>query len=125
MAGWCAACLHQLRVGVGGNGLPYYRDTSVDRELPCPAMGNLTVRSSLVFIEFGEVLRSIELPASWCEAIAERCSAEANQEDDENGCIRKRRAVELQRSEIKLTPEQLEKMDVSQAFHVISLVRFR
>jgi len=88
----CAACLRQLRVGVGGNGLPYYRDTSVDRKLPCPAMGNRTVRSSLVVMQFGEVLRSIELPASWREAIAERCSAPASQEDDENGRNRKRRA---------------------------------
>src|SRR5712691_4532126 len=88
----CAACLRQLRVGVGGNGLPCYRDTSIDRKLPCPAMGNLTVRSSLVFMQFGEILRSIELPVSWREAIAEWCSAAADQEDGENVRIRKRRA---------------------------------
>jgi transposase-like protein len=55
-------------------------------------MGNLTVRSSLVVMQFGEVLRSIELPTSWREVIAERCSAAAGQEGDENGRIRRRRA---------------------------------
>jgi len=55
-------------------------------------MGNLTVRSSLVVMQFGEVLRSIELPTSWREVIAEWCSAAAGQEGDENGRIRRRRA---------------------------------
>jgi DNA invertase Pin-like site-specific DNA recombinase len=88
----CAACLRQLRVGVGGNSLPYYRDTSLERKLPCSAQGNLTVRSSLVVMQFGEVLRSVELPTSWREVIAERCSTMASQEDDENERVRKRRA---------------------------------
>ena len=51
-----------------------------------------TVRSSLVFMQFGEILRSIELPEAWREAIAERCSEAASEEGDENGRIRKRRA---------------------------------
>lgn len=55
----CPACLRQLRVGVGGNSLPYYRDTSLERKLPCPTQGKLTVRSSLVVMQFGEVLRSV------------------------------------------------------------------
>ena len=88
----CAACLRQLRVGVGGNSLPYYRDTSLERKLPCTAQGKLTVRSSLVVMQFGEVLRSVELPTSWREVIAKRCSAVASQGDDENERIRKRRA---------------------------------
>jgi DNA invertase Pin-like site-specific DNA recombinase len=88
----CAACLRQLRVGVGGNSLPYYRDTSHERKLPCPGQGNLTVRSSLVVMQFGEVLRSVELPTSWREVIAKRCSTMASQEDDENERVRKRRA---------------------------------
>jgi DNA invertase Pin-like site-specific DNA recombinase len=97
----CAACLRQLRVGVGGNSLPYYRDTSFDRKLPCPTTGNLTVRSSLVIMQFGEILRSIELPEAWRETIAERCNAAASEEGGENGRIQKRR-VELDAEQKRL-----------------------
>ena len=87
----CAACRRFLRVGHGKNGLPYYRDTSLERKLPCPTVGNLTVRSSLVFMQFGEILRSVELPDTWREMIAELCTASANEGDDEHKRIRKRR----------------------------------
>jgi hypothetical protein len=52
----CAGCRRCLRIGHGSNGLPYYRDTSQERKLPCPATGSLSVRSSLVFMQFGEIL---------------------------------------------------------------------
>src|SRR5258708_23633431 len=71
----CAACRRPLRVGFGSNSLPYYRDTSLERKLLCSAIGNLTVRSSLVAVQFGDILRSVELPATWREAIVERCEA--------------------------------------------------
>jgi hypothetical protein len=67
-------------------------DTSLERKLPCPTQGKLTVRSSLIIMQFGEVLKSVALPTTWREVIAERCRAGACQEDDENERIRKRRA---------------------------------
>jgi DNA invertase Pin-like site-specific DNA recombinase len=87
----CAACRRFLRIGLS-NGLPYYRDTSLERKLPCLAMGNLSVRSSLVFMQFGEILRSVELPDAWREMIAELCTASAGEEDSEHERIQKRRA---------------------------------
>ncbi len=63
----CAACRRPLRVTFGNvdkNFLPYYRDTSVERKLPCTVAeaGFYSVRSSLVVLQFGDILRSIELP---------------------------------------------------------------
>ncbi len=102
----CAACLRPLRVTFGNvnrNFLPYYRDTSVERKLPCSVAeaGFYSVRSSLVVLQFGEILRSVELPMSWREAIAERCKAIANVDDDESKRTRKRRA-ELEEEQKRL-----------------------
>lgn len=88
----CAACQRFLRVGPGSNGLVYYRDASLERKLPCLTTGNLTVRSSLIFMQFGEILRSVELPNTWREVIAELCTAVTNEEGDEHERIHKRRA---------------------------------
>ncbi len=87
----CAACRRPLRVTFGSNGLPHYRDTSLERKLPCSTTGSLSVRSTLVMQQFGEVLRSVELPTSWREAIAEQCQAAASAEDGDQERIRRRR----------------------------------
>lgn len=87
----CAACRRPLRVGFGSNSLPYYRDTSLERKLACSATGSLTVRSSLVAIQFGDILRSVELPATWREAIAERCQTANSDGDNESERIWRRR----------------------------------
>ena len=88
----CAACQRHLRVSFGSKGLPYYRDTSLERKLPCPTTGSLSVRSALVMQQFGEVLRSVELPTTWREAIAEQCKAAASAEGGEHNRVQKRRA---------------------------------
>lgn len=87
----CADCRRPLRVGLGSNALPYYRDTSLERKLPCSANGNMSVRSSLVRLQFGETLRSIELPGQWREAIIERCQTMDETDDSDTERIRKRR----------------------------------
>ncbi|MHB8594611.1 MAG: recombinase family protein, partial [Acidimicrobiales bacterium] len=93
----CATCRRQLRVTFGNNNkniLPYYRDTSVERKLPCRTAeaGNLSVRSGLVVQQFGEILRSVELPIAWRDAIAERCRKEGSGEVHENERLRLRRS---------------------------------
>ena len=93
----CATCMRPLRVTFGNvnkNFLPYYRDTSVERKLPCSVAesGYLSVRSSLVVMQFGEILRSFELPLSWREAIVARCQTVDSGQDDEQERIRRRRA---------------------------------
>ncbi len=93
----CAGCLRSLRVTFGNvnkNFLPYYRDTSVERKLPCSVAeaGYYSVRSSLVVMQFGEILRSFELPLTWREAIVERCQTMNTGQDDEQERIRRRRA---------------------------------
>src|SRR5712692_9985170 len=87
----CATCRRPLRVTFGSNGLPHYRDTSLERKLPCSTTGSLSVRSTLVMQQFGEVLRSVELPTAWREAIAEQCQAAASAEDGDQERIRRRR----------------------------------
>ena len=79
----CAGCLRPLRVKGGANGANYYVDTSLERKLPCPTVGNLSVRASLVMLQFGEILRSFELPLAWREEIAQRCQDTSNERDDE------------------------------------------
>lgn len=86
----CAACRRPLRVGLG-DGISYYRDTSLVRKLECAASGRLWVKSGLVIQQFGELLSSVELPESWREAIAERCSAETMVKDDSAEQILQRR----------------------------------
>ncbi|MGB8348139.1 MAG: helix-turn-helix domain-containing protein, partial [Ktedonobacteraceae bacterium] len=93
----CATCRRQLRVTFGNNNkniLPYYRDTSVERKLPCRTAeaGNLSVRSSFVVQQFGDILRSVELPIAWRDAIAERCRTEGSAEVHENERLRLRRS---------------------------------
>ncbi len=86
----CTACRRPLRV-TKGDSIHYYSDTSLVRKLECAASGSLTVRSGIVIQQFGDLLRSTALPNSWREAIAERCQAEAR-EDDDTERVRRRRA---------------------------------
>lgn len=88
----CAACHRPLRVAAGGKaGWRYYRDTSSERKLPCPASGSLSVRSSLVVSQFGDILRSVELPEQWRQIIVDRCMAASETGDTENGRAQQRR----------------------------------
>ncbi len=89
----CAACRRPLRAkGGGSKSLAYYVDTSLERKLPCATSGNLSVRSSLVMMQFGDILRSIELPETWREEIAVRCHREQHGDDTDAQRIHKRRA---------------------------------
>jgi hypothetical protein len=87
----CAVCRRPLRVSLGSNSVPYYCDTSVERKLPCPVQGSISVRSNFVVVQFGEILRAVELPAEWREEIGERCSAVAAAGDSEGQRIQRRR----------------------------------
>src|SRR5712692_7529127 len=66
----CAACRRPLRI-ILPNGAPYYKDTSKVRKLNCPLPKDLSVRASVVIYQFGDILRSMELPVAWREIVAE------------------------------------------------------
>ena len=55
----------------------YYRDTARSRRIPCPTGGHLMLRSDLVRAQFGEMLKSLELPDNWREEIRRQMLAEA------------------------------------------------
>jgi site-specific DNA recombinase len=86
----CAGCRRPLRVMLP-KGIPYYKDTSVVRKLDCPLPESFSVRGSTVIYQFGDILRSVELPDTWREAIAERCMHSAEESDDSTERIKKRR----------------------------------
>jgi hypothetical protein len=86
----CAACRRRLRI-VLPNGIPYYKDTSKVRKLDCPLPESLSVKAANVIYQFGDILRSFELPDNWREAIARRCSLEI-EEGENTECIKHRRA---------------------------------
>ncbi|GAC1394497.1 MAG: hypothetical protein NVS2B12_10910 [Ktedonobacteraceae bacterium] len=87
----CAACRRPLRVSFGSGAMPYYRDTSIERKLPCPIQGIISVRSSLVVARFGEILRAIELPAEWRKVIVERSQIASVSGNDEIKRVQQRR----------------------------------
>ncbi len=95
----CAACRRPLRV-TKSDQIHYYSDTSLVRKLECAASGSLTVRSGIVIQQFGEMLRSIILPDSWRQAIAERCMAETKEEEDIE-------RVRLRRAELEAEQKRL------------------
>ena len=95
----CVDCRRPLRVMLP-RGIPYYKDTSLIRKLDCTAGGFLSVRSSTVIYQFGDILRSVTLPASWREAIAVRCSTQT-EKDDSLDRIRMRR-TELEAEQKRL-----------------------
>jgi transposase len=95
----CAACRRPLCV-TKSDQIHYYSDTSLVRKLECAASGSLTVRSGIVIQQFGEMLRSIILPDSWRQAIAERCMAETKEEEDIE-------RVRLRRAELEAEQKRL------------------
>jgi DNA invertase Pin-like site-specific DNA recombinase len=68
----CSSCGQPLRVDSNKNA-SYYRDTSRMRRLPCTAFGCLSVSSERVVQQFGSILRSVLLPSSWRETLAQQC----------------------------------------------------
>jgi DNA invertase Pin-like site-specific DNA recombinase len=86
----CAACRRRLRVMLP-KGVPYYKDTSRIRKLDCPLPESLSVKAANVIYQFGDILRSVELPENWREAIAARCSRNIDEGED-TGRIKQRRA---------------------------------
>ncbi len=95
----CSACRRPLRVMLP-KGIPYYKDTSKVRKLNCSIPESLSVRASIVIYQFGDILRSVELPASWREAIAERCALEMKKDEDTERI--KQRRTELQAEQQRL-----------------------
>lgn len=85
----CAGCIRPLRVQSHPDSV-YYRDTSSLRKLPCPAHGCLSVRSEKLVRQFGELLGSVQLPATWREAVAERCRGELGESSTSHHVARKR-----------------------------------
>lgn len=85
----CAACRRGLRATAYKQN-SYYRDTSAERQLPCPAFGSLSVRGSVVVQQFGQLLASIVLPPTWRDAVAQRCKELSY--DDSADRIQARRA---------------------------------
>ncbi len=75
------ACIHcglTLRCqGHAVTGHLYYRDTAKSRRLPCTNGGELTVRADLAQQQFGDLLKSLILPANWREEIRREMLAEA------------------------------------------------
>jgi site-specific DNA recombinase len=95
----CAACRRRLRI-VLPNGIPYYKDTSKIRKLDCPLPESLSVKAANAIYQFGDILRSFELPDNWREAIARRCSLET--EEGENTEHIKHRRAELEAEQKRL-----------------------
>ncbi|GCE20039.1 recombinase family protein [Dictyobacter kobayashii] len=87
----CAACRRPLRI-ILPNGIPYYQDSSVVRKLDCSIPEPLSIRESTVIYQFGDILRSIDLPESWRNAIARQCSSDAKHKDESTDQIKERRA---------------------------------
>src|SRR5260221_5027828 len=73
----------------------YSRDMSAQRKLPCPAHGCLSANSERVVRQFGEVLASVILPATWREAIAERC-AQVGHDDGSERILARRADLEAE-----------------------------
>lgn len=90
----CAACLRPLRVAPA-HGVAYYKDTSLVRRLPCTAFGCLSVSSKRVIQQFGDILQSVQLPAMWRDAVAERCR-EATHDDGVERTLARRAELEAE-----------------------------
>ncbi|HTK07233.1 MAG TPA: recombinase family protein [Ktedonobacteraceae bacterium] len=95
----CAACRRRLRI-VLPNGIPYYKDTSKIRKLDCPLPGPLSVKAANVIYQFGDILRSVELPDNWREAIAERCSHKVEAGEDTEHVKRRRAELEAEQKRL-------------------------
>jgi transposase len=79
------------------NGVPYYKDTSKIRKLDCPLPEALSIKEATVLYQFGDLLRSINLPERWQETISAWVS-QGNAED--------RRAAHLEQRRLELEAEQ-------------------
>jgi DNA invertase Pin-like site-specific DNA recombinase len=95
----CAACRRPLRVTLP-KGIPYYHDTSKIRKLDCPIPESLSVRGGLVIYQFGDILRSVHLPESWREAVAERCSQLAPKDESVERIKARRAALEAEQKRL-------------------------
>ena len=95
----CAACRRPLRVMLP-KGIPYYRDTSKVRKLDCPLPESLSVKAANVIYQFGDILRSVELPDTWREVIAEECSQEAKKDEDAERVKRRRTELEAEQKRL-------------------------
>ena len=91
----CASCRRPLRVAPS-KGVPYYKDTSQVRRLPCDAFGCLSVSARTVVRQFGEILRGVSLPDMWREAVAERCQETTRDEGIER-ILARRSELEAER----------------------------
>ncbi len=63
--------------------------------MPCDAFGCLSVRSDTVVRQFGHLLRTIELPTLWREAVAHRCR-EATRDDNAEKILGRRAELEAE-----------------------------
>ena len=74
----CVHCGLTLRCqGHVKTGHTYYRDTAKTRRLPCPAGGDLTVRTDLATRQFGDLLKGLMLPENWRELMRQKMIAAA------------------------------------------------
>src|SRR5215472_2901420 len=75
------ACIHcGLTLRCQGHAVTkhlYYRDTGKSRRIPCTTEGDLTIRADYARDNFGELLKSLVLPANWREIIRQQMLAEA------------------------------------------------
>jgi site-specific DNA recombinase len=96
----CAGCRRPLRVSPSKS-VPYYKDTSSVRKLPCPHFGCVSVKAATVVRQFGGLLASVTLPSHWREAVAARCE-EAVGKGDEAGRRAQARRAELEAEQKRL-----------------------
>jgi site-specific DNA recombinase len=90
----CVGCRRPLRISPS-QGVPYYRDSSLERKLPCPAFGCLSVSGRTVVRQFGDILRAVTLPALWRDAVAARCR-EATRDEGAERILTRRAELEAE-----------------------------
>ncbi|EFH89877.1 hypothetical protein [Ktedonobacter racemifer] len=95
----CAACRRPLRVMIP-KGIPYYKETSKVRKLDCPLPESLSVKAANVIHQFGDILRSIELPEPWRELIADSCSQELASNEDARRIAERRAELEAEQKRL-------------------------
>ena len=78
----------------------YYRDTSSERQLPCEAGGGLSVSGPNLVGQFGRLLASLALPASWRGAIAERSKVLASHDEGGQRIVARRAELEAEQERL-------------------------
>lgn len=96
----CAGCRRPLRVTLSHGAVAYYKDTSKIRKLDCPLPEAISVKATNVMYQFGDILRSIELPESWREVIATRCSQGTVEEEDTEHIKQRRAELEAEQKRL-------------------------